>query len=1737
MDMPAHFTTVRGRGGFGSSTQKLCDIFFQIVTSASSSTAIQMYGHFYVGVKTADAITDANMKVTYGFPLNTFSAAASKKSANDGALALGAGLKIHVAAAAVPLADYYGFYVPRMIPFYKATGGNEIEVLVSSARAVQCWSWGSYNGNGWATVHNAAWATFFANKYFALLQYAQLNMIICKVGTAAGTATTGDTIVIPTTQTQVDGTDINNPLPLYGVGLSSDPTKLATAANSNAKNFAIMAGTDQYLGHVKALSNANTALNLLYSPTKQGADNASPAVALPTAVTALNDNASSRVYDIVAKTGSEWVIGHAKLAALLRFKGAAAVTWSDPQSVMAVCGSQAGSVITTTTEMSAGNAGTGDKCTGAFSYTVGAENPTVVDGYTTLKNRWCRYCSTVANSGINEVYLKDYVGPTTSTRKIKGLTVWASDTAGTYTLAVDTTATATLQESVVIGSGGCGKSGQTTKKSTKGQTVEFTMKSPVALCAAQGVLWEDITSGGVKNWQLSGTIPASSVKCTCGTHSWSTTLTKLNSGARLQLVMPASASGATTEVICDKGDLSCKVQEWSSGSGAVTEMTASCYACDSGDDDCAKADSATAGASGKGVVRYLSSVTFTMKQDGTASTDVLKVKDVNYQPNSKTAIGRFYFKPSTTMSLYATSTIAYTFGSQTFGTGALCQVFTSSGTAPSMTPSDLVSNCVISGSSVTVTMAKDSTANFHVQVTGMDAWLASASNKVTGTVTNFGTAVQTQDSDATKQFAMAVVGTTATASNEPLATMTAVVARSLVNVMDIGMISFTITPKGADFGADGLAYISFPTYYNPHIGCMMRCALYDTKAKADGERLYCSVAWDYTLRVMGPSTAQKKDAAFELRVYGVQMNLHAAAGNFGVGLTNATYWGTHKHLTEFKAAADTTTGVWGGKLAIDVTSIALSSSTMRSTADITLAFKLPVTTDTVTAASDYVAVTLPFQWMGVAGWADGTAQASAALKLVTTTGTGTAAKTTKTAVKGKVSQLSGCTVVFALDTTATKLAEGSSYEFTLSSVPTAESATGAAAMNLGSVVLSVGKVATGGFGYSSAQLFNSLKSQTTATGIDLLEFSSGTVAVSRGTYTKNAVCIQPAAGNFKANVAVSVQGTAFKISPASLAVKMGAASACAAMGTASTTQLSKHCVRWTVNNGTKLYSALPTLMASVNGNTATVTVPDKVTCSLGGSSVPIVVTASAVPFSDIKVSLTTSIAADEKKTDNSVGITPNAGEVVTLKIGSDSGVLGFKCAATVTGKELKYKLDGTDKAVFALSASTIAVTAAKAGTKPSAPAMKLAAVTAGSNAASTIVEGECPGMGGSWINLQPRSWAGKPLAAVADVRAAHGKFKPGAEGNHKADQWCYAAVAAAGAKTKCTFSSYSKGEYSAALYCETIEGWFFASAKTVNVTAADNGGKQVSLTLTYKKAISDITNNDVVLNVCCKLAEAMAVPYDRVTDAYGGYCGVKSPSLPAKAPAPATPAATNTTSNATKKRVLATNATTNATKPAAQTEWKLNVFVQPDPFATKADNAATTAAATGKAALAAVDGVTKATYGAMTAKAAVSTEAAVKWVKKPAATGGAKQITVAGSTDVAGYVYCAVSKTASRLRMLNTTANASNTTAAPKPAAPKATEAVSLQSAATAAKYTIQRQETATGKLAFSLVFSGLGEGKTYSWMCEATSLNPIAPQFRTAMEKGTAATSAPPPVTTGDSALWSSLFAAVLMIAAVFFY
>jgi hypothetical protein len=171
--MPSHLTTLRGKGGWGS-TQKMADMFWVMTTSASGSKHISTLLHTYIALKVA--VTDANMKVSYGFPLNTFAAAAqhSKASANDGTQALATGLKIYISHADTPLEDYYGFFVLRMTPFFKDTGANEIDAVVSgdSTRTVQCWYHGSTNGQGWCALSTAsAWIDFYAGKYYPVHQY------------------------------------------------------------------------------------------------------------------------------------------------------------------------------------------------------------------------------------------------------------------------------------------------------------------------------------------------------------------------------------------------------------------------------------------------------------------------------------------------------------------------------------------------------------------------------------------------------------------------------------------------------------------------------------------------------------------------------------------------------------------------------------------------------------------------------------------------------------------------------------------------------------------------------------------------------------------------------------------------------------------------------------------------------------------------------------------------------------------------------------------------------------------------------------------------------------------------------------------------------------------------------------------------------------------------------------------------------------------------------------------------------------------------------------------------------------------------------------------------------------------------------------------------------------------------------------------------------------------------------
>lgn len=146
-------------------------------------------------------------------------------------------------------------------------------------------------------------------------------MVVCKIGVAAGTTTTGDVIIVPSTQLApvLPAGVTNNPLP---TSVSTDPLASSRASMltaCNGKNPAIIAGSDEYLGTMTFISDADTAFaNIVPDADYPGT---AADVALPTGfAVALNDNtANTKLFDIVAKTDptTTWIIGTAKVTALL----------------------------------------------------------------------------------------------------------------------------------------------------------------------------------------------------------------------------------------------------------------------------------------------------------------------------------------------------------------------------------------------------------------------------------------------------------------------------------------------------------------------------------------------------------------------------------------------------------------------------------------------------------------------------------------------------------------------------------------------------------------------------------------------------------------------------------------------------------------------------------------------------------------------------------------------------------------------------------------------------------------------------------------------------------------------------------------------------------------------------------------------------------------------------------------------------------------------------------------------------------------------------------------------------------------------------------------------------------------------------------------------------------------------------------------------------------------------------
>jgi hypothetical protein len=118
--------------------------------------------------------------------------------------------KMVVAADAQPVAEYFGFPMPRGTPFMHADGQNRVRVA-TNGRAVSCWMHGNQFGNGWCQARSTMGAAKdkfpdlnrgmigpidHTDAYERMRMFSNMNMLICQVGVAAG-ATGGDVMVVP----------------------------------------------------------------------------------------------------------------------------------------------------------------------------------------------------------------------------------------------------------------------------------------------------------------------------------------------------------------------------------------------------------------------------------------------------------------------------------------------------------------------------------------------------------------------------------------------------------------------------------------------------------------------------------------------------------------------------------------------------------------------------------------------------------------------------------------------------------------------------------------------------------------------------------------------------------------------------------------------------------------------------------------------------------------------------------------------------------------------------------------------------------------------------------------------------------------------------------------------------------------------------------------------------------------------------------------------------------------------------------------------------------------------------------------------------------------------------------------------------------------------------------------------------------------------------------------------------
>lgn len=390
---------------------------------------------------------------------------------------------------------------------------------------------------------------------------------------SAATGYTGDVVVIPSTQTAEDNTGTDKLIkykshdPVPGVANTKPWPADHKGLTAVGGKMTILGGSDQYLG---ALTHIATTLTTTFANaagnTLTGTAEAYP---LPAGITTArkNDNTNG-AYDIynsegTAKATDVWMIGAKAMGVHMVFTMGTAADWKTMRSQVVVCAPQTG-VLSSTLEMRGGTK-TGEFCTAAFNYAVGQQDINVNKEYEKRSLRFCRWCSATRTDPLGQIFIAAFVPPTTSTRKIKGISIWAADTTGKQYLTIDTYSTLTVQAATKVKTGDCGKDSQTLKRGTAGQVAEFTIKNSIALAGEQVVVWE---STNTKIFILQGsTTKDKSVRCSCtgasgSNYSWNTILTKARTNLRMVLKLPAAADAKITEVVCAAGTVSCVARDW-----------------------------------------------------------------------------------------------------------------------------------------------------------------------------------------------------------------------------------------------------------------------------------------------------------------------------------------------------------------------------------------------------------------------------------------------------------------------------------------------------------------------------------------------------------------------------------------------------------------------------------------------------------------------------------------------------------------------------------------------------------------------------------------------------------------------------------------------------------------------------------------------------------------------------------------------------------------------------------------------------------------------------------------------------------------------------------------------------------------------------------------------------------------------------------------------------------------------